>query len=348
MKVLREGGALGCAPWDGRCVGRGAHRGRRLHGRGRPNGDQPARPGSGVQTARHFGVGQSFSGSGAWWMRFSTTTRPGAFGLFENQVTVLLHTGSRGLGYQVCDDSLAFMNKHVKTLGIQLPDRQLACAMIRSAGRCERYLAAHGLRGQTMPGPTARSCCTRARENLPGGDGYRTKRIWPCTKYMTSRHNIAKRETHIVDGKPRVVCVHRKGATRAFAPGHPAICDAYRQVGAADPDSRRHGHRLLCPGRHPAGHGGKLWFHLPTAPGRVLSRTAAKKQSRGRAIHRELADKGILVRWTGPQHPWPRRCPTPIRTSISVVESVHGAGISKESGEAQAHLRDQGMTCFIP
>ena len=73
------------------------------------------------------------------------------FGLFPNQVTVLLHTGSRGLGYQVCDDSLAFMARHVKTLDIQLPDRQLACAMIRSeAGR--RYFGRHGLRGQLRLG----------------------------------------------------------------------------------------------------------------------------------------------------------------------------------------------------
>jgi tRNA-splicing ligase RtcB (3'-phosphate/5'-hydroxy nucleic acid ligase) len=248
-----------------------------------------------------------------------------AFGLFSGQVTVLLHTGSRGLGYQICDDSLAFMNKHVKTLGIQLPDRQLACAMIRSAAG-ERYFAAMAC-AANYAWANRQILLHRARETFQQVLGIGPRALAMHQVYDIC-HNIAKRETHIVDGKPRDVCVHRKGATRAFAPGHPAICDAYRQVGQP----------ILIPGD--MGTASYVMAGTQQAmeesfgstchgAGRVLSRTAARKRSKGRAIHRELADKGILVRWTG-RSTLAEEMPEAYKDIDHVVESVHGAGISKK------------------
>ena len=247
------------------------------------------------------------------------------FGLFPNQVTVLLHSGSRGLGYQVCDDSLAFMAKHVKTLGITLPDRQLACAMIRSdAGR--RYFAAMAC-AANYAWANRQILLHRARETFQQVLGIGPRDLAMHQVYDIC-HNIAKREEHTVDGKPRIVCVHRKGATRAFGPGHPAVCEAYRAVGQP----------ILIPGD--MGTASYVMAGTQTAmeesfgstchgAGRVLSRTAAKKRSRGRAIDRELADKGILVKWTG-RSTLAEEMPEAYKDIDQVVETVHGAGLSKK------------------
>jgi len=247
------------------------------------------------------------------------------FGLFHNQVTVMLHSGSRGLGYQVCDDSLAFMAKHVKTLGIQLPDRQLACAMIRSeAGR--RYFAAMAC-AANYAWANRQILLHRARETFQQVLGIGPRDLAMHQVYDIC-HNIAKREEHTVDGQLRTVCVHRKGATRAFPPGHPAICEAYRQTGQP----------ILIPGD--MGTASYVMAGTQTAmdesfgstchgAGRVLSRTAAKKRSKGRSIQRELADKGILVKWTG-RSTLAEEMPDAYKDIDEVVDAVHGAGLSKK------------------
>jgi tRNA-splicing ligase RtcB (3'-phosphate/5'-hydroxy nucleic acid ligase) len=257
-----------------------------------------------------------------------------AFGLFQNQVTVLLHSGSRGLGYQVCDDSLAFMAKHVKTLGIALPDRQLACAYIQSdAG--QRYLSAMAC-AANYAWANRQILLHRARETFQKVLGIGPRDLAMHQVYDIC-HNIAKREEHMVDGKPRIVCVHRKGATRAFPPGHPAICEAYRKVGQP----------ILIPGD--MGTASYVLAGTQTAmaesfgstchgAGRVLSRTAAKKQSKGRDIHRELADKGILVKWTGCST-LAEEMPDAYKNIHEVVDTVHGAGLSKKV----ARLRPIGV-----
>ncbi len=248
-----------------------------------------------------------------------------AFGLFQDQVTVLLHSGSRGLGYQVCDDSLAFMAKHVKTLGIQLPDRQLACAMIRSEAG-QRYFAAMAC-AANYAWANRQILLHRARETFQQVLGIGPRDLAMHQVYDIC-HNIAKREIHTVDGKARTVCVHRKGATRAFPPGHPAICEAYRQTGQP----------ILIPGD--MGTASYVLAGTQTAmdesfgstchgAGRTLSRTAAKKQSKGRSIQRELADKGILVRWTG-RSTLAEEMPDAYKDIDQVVDAVHGAGLSKK------------------
>ncbi len=278
----------------------------------------------GVKQLGTLGSGNHFLEVGVVDEIFDETTAR-TFGLFRNQVTVLLHSGSRGLGYQVCDDSLAFMAKHVKTLGIQLPDRQLACAMIRSeAGR--RYFAAMAC-AANYAWANRQILLHRARQTFQKVLGIGPRDLAMHQVYDIC-HNIAKREEHTVDGKKRTVCVHRKGATRAFPPGHPAVCETYRQVGQP----------ILIPGD--MGTASYVMAGTRTAmdqsfgstchgAGRVLSRTAARKKSKGRAIQRELADKGILVKWTG-RSTLAEEMPEAYKDIDEVVNTVHGAGISKK------------------
>jgi tRNA-splicing ligase RtcB len=278
----------------------------------------------GVKQLGTLGSGNHFLEVGVVERIFDQATAR-AYGLFENQVTVLLHSGSRGLGYQVCDDSLAFMAKHVKTLGIRLPDRQLACAMIRSPAG-ERYLAAMAC-AANYAWANRQILLHRARETFQQVLGIGPRALAMHQVYDIC-HNIAKRETHMVDGISRTVCVHRKGATRAFPPGHPDVCEAYRKVGQP----------ILIPGD--MGTASYVLAGTQTAmqesfgstchgAGRVLSRKAAKKRSRGRAIHRELADRGILVKWTG-RSTLAEEMPEAYKDIDQVVDAVHGAGISKK------------------
>jgi tRNA-splicing ligase RtcB len=141
-------------------------------------------------------------------------------------------------------------------------------------------------------------------------------------------HNIAKKERHAVDGKDRWLCVHRKGATRSFPAGHPALPARFRTIGQP----------VIIPGD--MGTASYVLVGMPGAmeetfgstchgAGRVMSRHAAKKKSKGRSIHRELEDKGILVRWTG-RHTLREEMPDAYKDISEVVDVVHGAGISKK------------------
>lgn len=247
------------------------------------------------------------------------------FGLRPGQVTVMLHSGSRGLGYQVCDDFLASMSKHVRTLGIDLPDRQLACAYIQSEqGR--RYMTAMAC-AANYAWANRQILLHRCREVFE-----ETLRISPRALNMRLVydvcHNIAKKEEHLVEGRDQWVCVHRKGATRAFGPGHPALSRDYRETGQP----------ILIPGDM----GTASYVLVGTdramtetfgstchGAGRVLSRKAAQKRARGRAIHRELEDRGVLVRWTG-RGTLAEEMPEAYKDVSQVVEVVHGAGISRK------------------
>ena len=248
-----------------------------------------------------------------------------AFGLWEGQVTVMLHSGSRGLGYQVCDDSLASMAKHVRSLDIVLPDRQLACAYIQSdAG--QRYLRAMAC-AANYAWANRQILLHRCREVFEQALGISPRALGMRLVYDVC-HNIAKKETHLVDGKQRIVCVHRKGATRAFGPGQPDVCADYRAVGQPIliPGDMGTASYVLAGTRRAMEETFGSTCH---GAGRVLSRTAAKKKSKGRAIARELEDKGILVRWTG-RSTLAEEMPEAYKDVSQVVAVVHGAGISKK------------------
>jgi tRNA-splicing ligase RtcB len=246
------------------------------------------------------------------------------FGLFEGQITLMLHSGSRGLGYQICDDFLASMIRHVKKLPIELPDRQLACAMIQSE-QGMRYLSAMAC-AANYAWANRQLMMHKAREVF-----LHTLRISPRDLGMMLLydvcHNIAKKEEHIVDGKKRIVCVHRKGATRSFPAKHPAVCEKYRQVGQP----------ILLPGDM----GTASYVLVGTqqamaetfgstshGAGRLLSRKAAKKAGKGRSIFQELEQQGILVR-SKSLRTLVEEMPDAYKDISQVVEVVHNAGISK-------------------
>lgn len=247
------------------------------------------------------------------------------FGLFEGQITIMLHSGSRGLGYQICDDFLARMTKNINKTGIEIPDRQLACAMIQSSEGM-RYFNAMAC-AANYAWANRQILMHKTREVL-----MRVLKIGPKDLGMNLVydvcHNIAKKEIHTVDGKSKVVCVHRKGATRAFPPGHESVCEKYRAVGQP----------VLVPGDM-----GRASYVLAGCEnamqetfgstchgaGRVLSRTAALKKSKGRSIARELEDKGIYVRWTG-RSTLGEEMPEAYKNVSEVVNTVHGAGIARK------------------
>jgi tRNA-splicing ligase RtcB len=248
-----------------------------------------------------------------------------AFGMFQGQVTLLLHSGSRGFGYQVCDDYIKQLNQHVKKLGFDLPDRQLACAMIQS-DQGQRYFNAMAC-AANYAWANRQILMHHCREVFQHALGISPKILDMNLVYDVS-HNIAKKETHVVEGEKRILCVHRKGATRSFPPNHEALCEAHRSTGQP----------ILVPGD--MGTASYVLVGTATAmaetfgstchgAGRVLSRTAAKRLSKGRSIQRELADKGILVRWTG-RSTLAEEMPDAYKDISKVVGVVHGAGISRK------------------
>ena len=257
-----------------------------------------------------------------------------AFGLFEHQVTVMLHSGSRGLGYQVCDDSLFTMTKHVKKIGIELPDKQLSCAYIQST-EGQHYLSAMACAANYAF--ANRQILMHLAEEVLLDVLHVSPRTLDMHLIYDICHNMAKKETHLFNGEKRMVCVHRKGATRAFPPGHPALCDAYKPFGQP----------ILIPGDM-----GRASYVLSGASiamektfgstchgaGRRLSRTAAMKAGRGRAIQKELGEKGIMVRSRG-RSTLSEEMPDAYKDVSKVVDVVHGAGLAKKV----ARIRPMGV-----
>lgn len=213
-------------------------------------------------------------------------------GLAKGSVTVMIHSGSRGLGYQVCEDYLKELRGVPEKYGIALPDRQLICAPVHS-NEGQRYLAA--MRGAANYAWCNRQIMTHlARQTFQHVFGKSAESLGMTLVYDVC-HNIAKMEPYD-NGKGQLasLCVHRKGATRAFPPGHVEVPERYRGVGQP----------VLIPGDM-----GRASYVLVGQPGamtetfgstchgagRRMSRTAAIKAARGRSIKRELADKGIVA-----------------------------------------------------
>jgi len=213
-------------------------------------------------------------------------------GLHEGGVCVTIHSGSRGLGHQVCDDALRALRSAPQRYGIELPDRQLTCAPADSPEGRE-YIGA-------MRAAANFAWCNRqlllAEVRRAFAEAFETswQRLGLELVYDVA-HNIAKEEEHEVDGKRRRLWVHRKGATRAFPPGHPDVPEDYRAVGQP----------VLIPGDMGrasyvlAGRPGAMEQTFGTTchgAGRAMSRTAARRASRGRRIDRELAARGVIAR----------------------------------------------------
>ena len=245
-------------------------------------------------------------------------------GLFPGQLTVSIHTGSRGLGYQVCDDSLRVMLRASQKYGITLPDRQLCCAPL-SSPEARDYLAA--MAGAANFAFANRQLITAwVRESFEQVLGKGLTELGLSVIYDVC-HNIAKWEIHEVDGQKRRLCVHRKGATRAFPPGHPETPAAYREIGQPvliPGDMGRYSYVLVGT----QGAMRETFGSTCHGAGRLLSRHAAMKQARGHDIIGELARRGILVRAAG-RATVAEEIPEAYKDVAEVVEVVAQAGIGK-------------------
>lgn len=246
-----------------------------------------------------------------------------AMGLTEGQVCVMIHSGSRGLGYQVCDDALRALRGVPERYGIDLPDRQLACAPVQSP-EGQQYIGA-------MRAAANYAWCNRqllmcqARDVFADVFGRTWQELGMELVYDVA-HNIAKFEEHQVGDVQKRVWVHRKGATRAFPPGHPETPAMYQQIGQP----------VLIPGDMGraswvlAGQPGAMQQTFGTTchgAGRQMSRTAAIQHAQGRRIDRELAAKGVIARarsWKG----LAEEQPDAYKNVDLVVETVHAAGLS--------------------
>jgi tRNA-splicing ligase RtcB len=248
-----------------------------------------------------------------------------AFELRVDQLCVMIHSGSRGLGHQVCTDELKVFDRLMRREGISVPDRQLACGPV-TAPEAERYLGAM----------TAAANFARANRHVLA-DGVRR-----CFAEVFRRdaaslgmrlvydvaHNLAKLERHEVDGIGRTLCVHRKGATRAFGPGHPELADRYRATGqpVIIPGSMGSASFVLCgteEGRDAA------FGSTCHGAGRAMSRTQARKRMGGRELAAELERGGVLVDATQ----WgllAEEAPYAYKDVAAVVDVCEGAGLSRK------------------
>jgi len=242
----------------------------------------------------------------------------------KGQIVVMIHTGSRGFGHQVCTDHLRVLEQAVKKYNIWLPDKQLACAPVNSR-EGKNYIKA-------MACAANFAWCNRqmivhwVRESFERIMNASAEDLGMHIVYDVC-HNIAKLEEHEVNGKKKKVYVHRKGATRSFGPGRKEVPLKYRDVGQP----------VLIPGDmgtesyllHGTDKAEETFGSTCHGAGRVLSRTRARKNWRGEDIVRQLKNKGIYV------HPASfkvvaEEAPSSYKDVRNVVDVAHGAGISRK------------------
>jgi len=248
------------------------------------------------------------------------------WGLWPGQVTLMVHSGSRGFGYQICDDFLARMVKSVREEHLDLPDRQLACTRLHTK-LAEEYLGAMA---------AAANFAFANRQILM----HLARVAWEETLKISPRnlqlqllydvcHNIAKMETHTVEGKARRLCVHRKGATRAFPAHHPGLPARFRTTGQP----------VLIPGDMGrasyvlAGEAGSMKETFGSAchgAGRLLSRHEALRQTKGRAIERELPDVRQVYPRSAGRKTLREEFPEAYKDVSLVVDVVHRAGLARK------------------
>ncbi|MDQ4033874.1 MAG: RtcB family protein [Actinomycetota bacterium] len=245
------------------------------------------------------------------------------FGLHHGQVCVMIHTGSRGLGHQICTDHVRAMENAMPSYGIRVPDRQLACVPVDSPeGRA--YLGAmaaaanYGRANRQLLGEAASQVFQRVT-------GRRPELIYDIS------HNLAKIETHEVDGLQRTLCVHRKGATRALPPGHPELPDDLREVGQP----------VLVPGSMGTASyvltgipGGGAFYSTCHGAGRVQSRHQAARSITGKDLRRQLEQQGIMVRGTSARG-LAEEAPAAYKDVTAVIEAAEGAGLCRSIARLQ-------------
>jgi tRNA-splicing ligase RtcB len=241
------------------------------------------------------------------------------------QITVMIHTGSRGLGYQVCDDNVKMLGRTTQKYGISIPDRQLACAPITSPeGKSyfEQMACAANYAWAN------RQCITHwIRESFEQVLGKKAQDLGMNLIYDVA-HNIAKFEKHRIGDDTKELCIHRKGATRAFPAGHEEVPAKYKSIGQPvliPGDMGTHSYLLL--GTDLAMK--ETFGSTCHGAGRVMSRTKALDRTRGRSISKELADKGIYV-LSASNEVLREEVPEAYKDIDMVVDAVHKAGISRK------------------
>ncbi len=258
----------------------------------------------------------------------------GTMGLAVGQVCVMLHSGSRGLGHQVCTDHLKLVDQTSRKLGIDVPDRQLACVPVKHAV-AERYLGAMAAAANFAR--ANRHTLTHAiRESFAEVFGASVEGLEMSMVYDVA-HNLAKIEEYEVDGRVRTLCVHRKGATRAFGPGHPEIPERYRSIGqpVTIPGSMGSASYVLV-GTNEAE--GKSFSSTCHGAGRAMSRTKAKRVMDGVELVRKLEGEGIAVAVSQPRL-LAEEAPYAYKDVSQVVRACEGAGLSR----IVARLRPVGV-----
>jgi tRNA-splicing ligase RtcB (3'-phosphate/5'-hydroxy nucleic acid ligase) len=249
----------------------------------------------------------------------------GTMGLHEGCLTVMIHCGSRGLGHQVCSDHVKRLQGVPARFGIHLPDRELVCAPMDSK-EGKAYLGAMSAAANFAFAnrQVLAAYAREAFEQVLAGQ----VADWHLRQVYDVAHNIGKIEEHSIDGKTHKVCVHRKGATRAFGPGMPGVPQRYQKTGQP----------VLVPGSM----GTASWVLAGTeesmarslgscchGAGRVMSRSKAKKQVRGEALREELSKQGIVIK-AGSMRGLAEEAPQAYKDVDAVVETVSGAGIARK------------------
>jgi tRNA-splicing ligase RtcB len=246
-----------------------------------------------------------------------------AFGLEKDMICVMIHSGSRGLGYQVCDDALAAFRNVPAKYGIALPDRQLACAPVDSP-EGKKYIVA--MRAAANFGFCNRQLLMQqAREVFASVFGRSWEDLGMELLYDVA-HNIAKLEEHTVNGVKKKVWVHRKGATRAFPAGHPELPAAYQKTGqpVIIPGDMGRASWILVGGPQCMARTFGTTCH---GAGRAMSRTAAVKEAGGRRIDKELEARGVIA-MSQSRRGLAEEQPKAYKNVDDVVEVVHKAGLS--------------------
>jgi tRNA-splicing ligase RtcB (3'-phosphate/5'-hydroxy nucleic acid ligase) len=245
-------------------------------------------------------------------------------GLEPMRTTIFIHSGSRGLGYQVCDDYIETMLRAAAKYGITLPDKQLCCAPLGSP-EARRYWGAmnaaanYAFANRQLMAHYARQAVAK----VFGKDAAeRTTLVYDVC------HNIAKLETHEVRGKPTRLCVHRKGATRAFPPGHPELASRFRDIGQPvliPGDMGRYSYVLVGT----EGAFKETFGSTCHGAGRRMSRHKAKELARPRNVPKELEAQGILIR-AATRATVDEEIPEAYKDVARVVDVVHAAGIGRK------------------
>jgi len=246
-------------------------------------------------------------------------------GLFEGQIVLFIHTGSRGLGYQVCDDFLKILNSAASKYQIPLPDRQLACAPVQSP-EGKNYLGAMAA-AANFAWANRQVIMTLAKKTIMQTLSISAEELKFRLIYDVS-HNIAKIESHIIDGKEKKVCLHRKGATRAYPPGSLLIPAKYRPIGQpvlVPGDMGRYS--FICLGTQQAMQ--ETFGSTCHGAGRVLSRKKAKAMGSGRDLIKEMSQMGVLVQAKG-RSTVAEEMPCAYKDVADVVHVMENAGISKK------------------